>query len=322
MSALARQLKDSLAHRRPRPWKLVLATLAGSVLMLVLLAWWLYPGPKPALLQIIALDVVCPPDETPHARAQLFAPPEDKEQRRLRGYTVVFHEPPLLLAPDVHRREVVAKTDERGQASVEWPVDGAHTEYKVRHIDVEQRRGSRDDGRIFVWPKKAPLLIVDADETLIADTLDEQAPKTLTKAANDGWHIVYLSLTSAQPLEFRKARGWIEEPSKLPKGPGARTQTFLRRRNHRASPSRCAQTIARPIPRGDARRGQERGIGTSLPGGRHARNRGRRRGGAGASARAHLGGRAAQIEVTIHAKSGCTRLWGRPTRASSASAAM
>jgi hypothetical protein len=217
--ALARQLKDSLAHRRPRPWKLVLATLAGSVLMLVLLAWWLYPGPKPALLQIIALDVVCPPDEAPHARAQLFAPPEDKEQRRLGGYTVVFHEPPLLLAPDVHRREVVAKTDERGQASVEWPVDGAHTEYKVRHIDVEQRRGSRDDGRIFVWPKKAPLLIVDADETLIADKLDVQAPKTLTKAANDGWHIVYLSLTSAQPLEFRKARGWIEEHSKLPKGP-------------------------------------------------------------------------------------------------------
>jgi hypothetical protein len=219
VDALARQLKDSLAHRRPRPWKLVLATLVGSVLMLVLLAWWLYPEPQPALLQVIALDVVCPKDETPHARAQLFAPPEAEAPRRLRGHTVVFHEPPLLLAPDVRRREVVAKTDDRGQASVEWPVDDALTEFRVRHIDAEQRRGSRDDGRIFVWPKKAPLLIIDADETLIADKLEEHASETLTKAANEGWHIVYLSLTSAQPLEFRKARGWIEEQAKLPKGP-------------------------------------------------------------------------------------------------------
>jgi hypothetical protein len=217
--ALARQLKHSLAHRRPRPWKLVLVTLAGSVLMLVLLAWWLYPGPKPALLQIIALDVVCPRDETPHVRAQLYAPPEDNALRRLSGYTVVFRKPSLPLAPDAAPRQVVAKSNERGQASVEWPVDDDLTAFDVLHIDPDTRRGSRDDARIYVWPKNAPLLIVDADETLVGDELDAQASETLTKAVNEGWHIVYLSLTSAQPHEFRKARGWIEEHSKLPKGP-------------------------------------------------------------------------------------------------------
>jgi hypothetical protein len=49
--------------------------------------------------------------------------------------------------------------------------------------------------------------------------LDQQAPETLSKAVKEGWQIVYLSLTSAEPHEFRKARGWIEEHAKLPKGP-------------------------------------------------------------------------------------------------------
>ena len=38
--ALAKQLKEQLAQRRPRPWKLVLATLAVSILALGFIAWW------------------------------------------------------------------------------------------------------------------------------------------------------------------------------------------------------------------------------------------------------------------------------------------
>jgi hypothetical protein len=218
--ALAKQLKASLAQRRPRPWKLVLATLTGSVVVLVLLAWWLYPGPIPAPLQVIALDAVYNPDETPHARAQLFAAPQIKEPRRLSGYTVVFHERGPLVAPGAQPRAIVAKSDERGQASVEWQIDQAHAEFLVLHVEAEQRRGSpHDGGRIYVWPKDAPLLIVDVDETLIADELNGQASETLTKAATEGWRIIYLSLASAQPHEFRTARGWIEKQANLPNGP-------------------------------------------------------------------------------------------------------
>src|SRR5262249_36501556 len=164
-------------------------------------------------------DVVCVRDETPHVRAQLYAPPEDNAPRRLSGYTVVFRKPRLPLVVEPAPRQVVAKSDERGQASVEWQVDDDLTAFDVLHIDPDPRRGSRDDARIYVWPKNAPLLIVDADETLIGDELDKQAPETLTKAVNEGWHIVYLGLASAEPHEFRKARGWIEEHSKLPKAP-------------------------------------------------------------------------------------------------------
>jgi hypothetical protein len=63
------------------------------------------------------------------------------------------------------------------------------------------------------------LLIVDADETLIADKLDEQAAMTLTKAAADGWRIIYLMPTATQAQEWRIARNWIQRQPKLPIGP-------------------------------------------------------------------------------------------------------
>jgi hypothetical protein len=218
--ALAKQLKSSLAKRRPRPWKLILTVLAASVLILVLLAWWLIPGPIPAPLQLIALDAVYSEGETPHAHALLFAPAQSTPPRRLSEYTVVFHEHGLLPGPAAQPREVVTKSDEAGRASVEWQVEQGHSRFLALHVEAEQRRGSPNDGgRIYVWPKDAPLLLVDADETLISEELNPQAAETLTKAARDGWRVAYLSLASSQPLAFRKARTWIEQQAKLPNGP-------------------------------------------------------------------------------------------------------
>ena len=77
--ALGRQLKDSLAERRPRPWKLVLASIVIATSLLGLLAWWMYPRPRPALLQVMALDIICTPDEKPQVRAQLIGSADDKE---------------------------------------------------------------------------------------------------------------------------------------------------------------------------------------------------------------------------------------------------
>jgi hypothetical protein len=219
---LATQLKDSLAQRRPRPWKFVLTALAGSVLLLLLLAWWLYPQAKSPPLQVIAFDVLSTPDETPHARAQLLALPDDIGPHRWSGRTIVFHEQPLLLGPNKKPREIVAKSDERGQASVEWPVEqAALTEYLVLHVDAEQRRGSAHErGRIFVWPKNTSLLIVDADETLLRPNLDAKAaPEILAKAVKDDWRIVYLALAGTQTHQFRKTRDSIEKQALLPKGP-------------------------------------------------------------------------------------------------------
>jgi hypothetical protein len=219
---LAKQLKESLARRRWQPWKLVLATMAGGIVLMALLAWWLYPRPRSAPLQIIALDVVCTADETPNVRAQLLLPPEDKEPRGLSGHTIVFHEQRLIPKPNEKPREKVVKSDANGQAAVEWPVENAGlAEFFVRYIDPAEGPGSPNElGQIFVWGKNDPLLIVDADETLMANEVDEKASETLTEAEKEGWRIVYLSLASKQPHDFRTARGWLsKQQPRLPAGP-------------------------------------------------------------------------------------------------------
>lgn len=221
--ALGRQLKDSLAQRRPRPWKLVLASVVVATLLLILLAWWMYPRAKPAPLQAMALDVICTLEETtPQVRAQLIPPADDKAPRRLTGHKLVFHESRLMLPPGEKPREIEVKSDEHGQARVEWHLRKAEsTEFLVLHVDPENGKASPvDGGRIFVWPKDAPLLVVDAEETLIADELDGKASETLLKAAKEGWRIVYVAPGHTQAPDFRKARRWInEKQAKLPPGP-------------------------------------------------------------------------------------------------------
>jgi hypothetical protein len=226
--ALAKQLKTALAQRRPRPWKLVLATLITCVVALAFMAWWLYPRPKAAPLQIIGLDTICTPDETPLARAQLLAPPDDAGPRQLGGRQVVFHEPQPIQPAGGKARQLTVESDKDGQASVEWPLaEPVSTEFMVLHVDPDDRKGSpRERGRIFVWPKPSPLLIVDADETLIADELDAKAAAALTKARADGWRIVYLALTHSAAHDFRKARGWIEKRGALPIGPVVARKLF------------------------------------------------------------------------------------------------
>ena len=213
---LAKQLKASLAQRRPRTWKPVLTTLAVSTLLLAGLALWLYPRARTGPLHVIALDAIFTPDEMPLARAQLLAPTKEETPSRWSGHTIVFQAP-----PGDGPREAVVVSDQRGQASSDWPLgEMKSAEFFAKYINVADRHYSQPDrGRLFVWLKDAPLLIVDADEALIADALDEQAAVTLNKAAQEGWHIVYLALAGARAHDFRTARGWIENQAKLPKGP-------------------------------------------------------------------------------------------------------
>lgn len=217
---LGRQLKDSLARRRPRPWLPTLAVLAGSALLLTFLAYWYYPRPQPPPLQILALDVVCVPSEELRVRAQLLAPPDDASLRQWSGQTIVFHK---ILPPKATDKppEIVASSDAHGQASAAWPMPKAMLgDFLVNYIDQERKLVQSDQGRIFVWPKEAPILIVDANETLNEEELKAQAPTILARAAKEGWHIVYLGLTSDKPHSLRLTRNWIAaNPAKLPIGP-------------------------------------------------------------------------------------------------------
>ncbi len=218
---LARQLKSSLAKRRPRPWMPAAAAIVVCAALLIVLVWWMYPRVPTPPLQIMALDGVFTPDETPKARAQLFAATPGEPAPRLRGFDIDFHEQLLFPKANAKPRQIIAPSDDTGQASVEWPVGAAAlTEFFVRYVDTQRRRVSAvERGRLFVWPRDAPVLVVDADETLISAAPDEIAQATLNKAIDQGWHVIYLALNGANAHEFRQARGWIDRQDKLPKAP-------------------------------------------------------------------------------------------------------
>ena len=211
--ALAKELKKSLAKRRPRQWQPVVALLIVATLLLGLLAWWLVPTVPLPMLQVTALDAVFTSAETPMARAQLYADPNAERARSLSGQAVVFRTP----------GESVLKSDERGQAAIEVNIRPKQevAEFLVRHFEVgrQLQGGVPVRGRVCVWPKESPLLIVDVDETLIAKELDAKAAATLKKAAAEGWRIVYVSPAAGHADDFHKARAWIDTHPNLPDGP-------------------------------------------------------------------------------------------------------
>jgi hypothetical protein len=212
---MAKQLQEALAKRRPRPWWPVLLALTGSTLFLLFLAWYLYPRPQPEPLQVIPLDGVFTPDEAPFARAQLLALAE-KDEHRLEGQTLVFVEAGPIGRPGVQPRELKSQSDAHGQASVEW----RDPEFLVHYINTTQGHGSPfQRGRLYVWPADSPVLVVDVDETLHAAELDEQASKTLQQAAQEGWRIIYAAVKNSKGGEFLAARDWIENQTRLPRGP-------------------------------------------------------------------------------------------------------
>lgn len=234
--ALAKELKQTLAKRRPRPWKPVLAALLLSSLTLAGLVWWLYPRAYPETLEIVALDGVFTVDETPIATAQLFAPPADEGTRSLGGHKILFATPPLLMQGAAKPREMIEISDAHGRASVPWSeparvslradegermgVKEEFVEFTARYLSTEPRpKNVNDGGRLFIWPKNVRVLLVDADETLIADKLDDKAAAALTKSAADGWRIIYLTPAAATAYDWRIARGWIARQANLPIGP-------------------------------------------------------------------------------------------------------
>jgi hypothetical protein len=216
---LADQLKQSLARRRPRPWKLVLGAMAVSIALLLLLAWWMYPRTPLTPLQILALDAVVPADGELQVHAQLVLP-TDEPARSLHGRTLHFMGPQMPGKGADPAKQFTAKSDARGHAVVDWPrPEPPLGEFLVKSMNDSEKPSPPDAGRIFVWPRDAPILLVDVDETLNVAEPEKEALATLRKAEENGWRIVYLSMAGPDPREFRKTHLAVQRPSALPKGP-------------------------------------------------------------------------------------------------------
>jgi hypothetical protein len=236
---LARRLQGSLRQDRPRSWLIVLVALVVCSALLGGLAWWLYPRPELPRLEVIALDGLARADETPQARAYLAVPEPEPEfdTSVLRGQEILFTGGTFAIPPGAAAPVKKASTDALGRASVEWPgaQPGRPTTFQARYINVERRHGSNDDATLFVAEKGRPLLVVDVEETLAtvppaqwpalhpaAINVQDGAGKALHKLA-EKHALVYLTVHAAQPLGYRKVRGWVGSkrggPGGLPAGP-------------------------------------------------------------------------------------------------------
>jgi hypothetical protein len=153
--------------------------------------------------------------------------PENKPRaEKLGGMDVLFQ----IIA--TKRAETLA-TDEQGTAVLEFQAPAANGphEFSVRyqHKDEPKNVASDHRGRVFIWPAKTKLLVVDVDHAL-ADGVDalgnagSAAPTLHAGAATSlgtlgsRYKIVYLSAAANQPSSYKKLRGWLRQ-AQLPDGP-------------------------------------------------------------------------------------------------------
>jgi hypothetical protein len=236
--ALAHRLKQKLSKERPRPWRLVLGTMLVSIVLLGLLAWWMYPRPSPPPVGVLALDTLSNEDETPTAQAQILLPAGQTNERRLQDQDIVFVDGRLVLPPGESPRDVRVKSDARGRASVPWPraPKAAMQEVQVRQIDAQRKKGTSDSARQFIWPKQSKLVVVDVEETLAElepaqwnnavpseVALRGGATAALRSLQKQSTQVVYLALAGGDGHTLLKVRGWLasksQGPDALPAGP-------------------------------------------------------------------------------------------------------
>ena len=220
IDGMTSQLKGALKRRRPRTWLIVVSAMVISIVLLALLAWWLYNPTEPPRLEVIAFDAVATPDETPRIAAQLAFPEAgDFSASLLARRDMVFLDIQGAMLPGRQGHEVQTTSDAHGRAVVDWPrpaPDKPET-ILVRYVDMRNKLGNTDQATLFGWDKDSKVLLVDIEETLYPPGAKGVRPTKVALPAADalheaqrkGYRIAYLTATAATPLEYRIVRGWI-----------------------------------------------------------------------------------------------------------------
>jgi hypothetical protein len=207
-------LAKSRERQERRSVSYLIAT-AVLVLGLGVIGWFLWPEDPPRFT-LVAYDAVAVPEESTrlHARVE----PEKKDQHpKLAGLAFWFQ------ITDPPRAETLA-TDANGSAALDWQAPkkaDARLEFMVRHQHkANPKEGARDQGRVFIWPAQAKLLVVDVDHALTtgieslaaggnaAPTLRPGAVAALQSLASR-YKVVYICAEANEPSSYKKLRTWL-----------------------------------------------------------------------------------------------------------------
>jgi hypothetical protein len=236
---LAQRLRTAVRQRRPRYllWLgLVVILLAVAV---GLWALWVRPRPLPPRLAVITFDQLIEPVSGQREFISQLVPAEPgAESVRLDGFEVFFQERTAVLLAGAPVRSVRGVSDAGGRvtAPLETSVPDGVVALIARHAIPRPRHSAEDTARLFFKPKGTRFCVVDLD-ALTAEAKSkwssvpaaqikfrDGAATALTKAAKEGYQILYAAMDVERPEVYRAARGWVQyqagnvKPA-LPNGP-------------------------------------------------------------------------------------------------------
>jgi hypothetical protein len=212
-------------------WLLALLLIAVPVGLAV---WWAWPRRPPPRLIVTAFDCLTLQGEPAAVRARLEPLDPLRTDAEPAGQEVVFEEPRPGNKPVV--RKAVARADGAAEVGLVAPAR-ARLDIIVRYAQPGGPPTPPDRARVFAWPAKTRLLLVDiAALTQNGAKLWEQekipdapllpgATGALQAGGKSGFRVAYLALGPTRALRYRQVRDWVErrtaagQAGGLPDGP-------------------------------------------------------------------------------------------------------
>jgi hypothetical protein len=205
--------------------------IAAAVLVagLGVIGFFLWPEDPPHVT-LAAYDAVVASGQSTVLCARVE--PENKDKApKLGGLELWYQVPASQIAQ-------TRLTDAHGAATLDYEVPKTKAsviEFMVRHQQKDDpKKAARDQGRIFVWPGTASLLVVDIDTALadgvaflangdnVAPTLRSGAAATL-RALSGRFKVVYFTTAARGPASYARLRRWLRPvpgvQEALPDGP-------------------------------------------------------------------------------------------------------
>jgi hypothetical protein len=224
---MAKQLRQAV-RRSPR-WQKGrrLFGFATLVVLVALVAWWLWPRPGPVHVYVIAFDQVAVADQPAHLR--IATEPTDPQAKSWGDKDIYFQDAGLLAGANAKPNVITLRTDAKGQVTLErvFPTGVEVANIEVSYVEPESKSPvyHRDKGRVFVWPPKTALLVVELTESLKKASDLPKLAEALRAAGNDGWKAVYLATEPDRPLLYQGLRDWAHEHMGHDAGPTVQLPT-------------------------------------------------------------------------------------------------
>jgi hypothetical protein len=218
---MVERLREGARRRRPWAFASCLLTLLLFAVPLGLLVWWFWPRPALPRVVVIAFDQLGVQGRSVTCRAQIVPAVRAEAETDLSGRELTFER--RRLGQPLHeqpaREQTVTQAD--GTAAVKWSLPEGVSRLKctVRYVEAERRSQQEDHARVFAWPRKTKILLVEAAALPSAgEKLWPEAVRALRAVQAAGFAVGYLATGADGAVAYGKVRSELEGSTTGPKG--------------------------------------------------------------------------------------------------------